>query len=97
MATVWLVKDDGSRPTGEGCSLSLDKCVQKLGLQKNNYHSSLDAPPQFGSPNAKRVTGPRYVVVELDKGAAADNWKPGFYLLKLSVKDALKTLAARTT
>jgi hypothetical protein len=78
--------------TWDGPSQLLAECVQKLGLKKENYHSALDATPRFGSTNVK-VTGPRYVVIELDETEARETaWKPGFYLLTISVNDALKIL-----
>jgi hypothetical protein len=92
MAKVWLVKEGTEPTTGEGFELPLASCIQLMGLQKENYHVGPDAPPRFGSSRTK-VTSPRCVVVELTKPEADHRgWKQGFYLLRISVKDALKIL-----
>jgi hypothetical protein len=95
MAKVWLVKEGNEPTAGEEplATVALADCIQKLGLREENYRSRLDAPPQLGNSNVKRVTGPRYVVVEVDEAEAnAQRWKPGFYLLDLSVQEALTRL-----
>jgi len=94
MASIWMVREDGSTPPGEPWrTMSIEHCCEKLGLEKSDFFCDLDHPPGPSGPAddiVARVRGPRRVVVEIgiiDQDISS--WRPGFYMLKLSPDEVI--------
>ena len=96
MARVWMAQE-GSRANSGGPwrEMTLDECQQKLGLIPSDFKSDLADPPHFGDTTKPPAMfrDPVAVVVEVDDAEAAKHgWKPGFYVLDVSPKQAEKRL-----
>ncbi len=93
MAKVWFVRE-GPDPTigTPAYDISLQQCIDQLGLMKNDWLHGLDQTPHFQAP---RVALPEYrhVVCEIDEPEASEwSWMAGYYLLELGPKEVAKRL-----
>ncbi len=98
MANVWLVKK-GAEPTrgGPWRSMDVQKCVEKLDLKQSNFHSDLSKGPRFGNTDKPPAVfaGPVAVVVQIQESEAAQyQWKPGFYVLDITPREAERRCGA---
>jgi hypothetical protein len=94
MVSVWFVKDGNERTTGgPSYQMPLDDCIACLELSKGDYYSDLNNTPRFDHVRLQEFCGPRHVVVEIGElEATAKNWKPGFYLVRLTPREAQQRL-----
>ena len=90
MVKVWFVWEDPDDPTrGEPeYTLPLKQCIDQLGLDRNQWFSSLDRPPRFDGAHTDLPRDPRYVFCEVGEQEASElGWKPGFYRRELGPKE----------
>ncbi len=97
MANVWLAKDGDSPTQGEKPSytLSLDDCINKLGLAQEQFLSDLSTVPKFGEPGDPMadIRGYQHVMVVVEEDEAKDHgWRPGFYRSPVSPQEAVDRL-----
>ncbi len=94
MAKVWFVRDGSDPTTGTPAyDISLQQCIDQLGLMKNDWLHGLDQKTHF---HARRIVAEpeyRHVVCEIDEPEAFEEvWRAGFYLLEISPRQVAKRL-----
>ncbi len=94
MAKVWFVREGPDPTSGEPeYTLPLKQCIDQLGLDRNQWFSSLDRPPRFDDPGPTWPREYRHVFCEVDEREAAEHgWDAGFYRRKISPKEVAKRL-----
>lgn len=99
MAQLSFYKDGSGPEAGDGlrfATLSLEECIEKLGLRPHDFCWPLDKSPIFGRRGGLAdFRGYRYVVVELSREETAGSiwWRPGYYgLANTSVQQAKEAL-----
>ena len=93
MVKVWFVREGADPATGTPAyDISLQQCIDQLGLEKKDWLHGLDQTPHFQAP---RVALPEYrhVVCQVDEQEASEEvWRAGFYLLEISPRQVAKRL-----
>ncbi len=94
MVKVWFVREGPEATSGEPeYTLPLKQCIDQLGLDRNQWFSSLDQPPRFDDPGFAWPREYRNVFCEVDeREAAGHGWEPGFYRREISPKEVAKRL-----
>ncbi len=94
MAKVWFVREGADPTTGTPAyDISLQQCIDKLGLTKNDWLHGLDRTPRFQAPRSVAVPEYRHVVCQGDDQEASEwGWRAGYYLLEISPKEVAKRL-----
>ncbi len=94
MVKVWFVREGPEPTSGEPeYTLPLKQCIDQLGLDRNQWFSSLGQPPRFDDPGPAWLREPRYVFCEVDEQEASEQgWKPGFYRRGLGPKEVARKL-----
>ena len=94
MTKVWFVREGSDPTTGAPAyDLSLEQCIDQLGLEKKHWLHGLDRTPDFQAP--RRVAAPeiRHVVCQIDAPEGSElGWRAGYYLLEISPKEVAKRL-----
>lgn len=94
MAKVWFARE-GSDPTLGAPAyddLSLEQCIDQLGLEKKHWLHGLDRTPTFGR-RSNLPREPRHAVCQVDELEASEwHWMAGYYLLEISPKEVAKRL-----
>ncbi len=98
MAKIWFVKE-GEEPTLGGFETenTLRWCADNLELVPQDWEAPLNRPLHFGESTPLDDWNPlMYVIVEVgnqDRANATDkDWKAGYYLSCVSVKEAREAL-----
>jgi hypothetical protein len=95
MATIWPVYE-GREPTvgGPWARLPISKAVALFELRAADFVSDMTQTPRFGDANRDlRIVGYKHVVVEIEREEAQKaNLKPGYYLSRVTPKEAFKRL-----
>ena len=90
MARVWFVRE-WKEPIRDVpvAEMPIGELVRRLGLQKEDYRASPTDQYIIGDSSTPDVGPPRFVVVGMaDEEATGSEWKPGFYLLRIAIRDA---------
>ncbi len=101
MAKVWFVRE-GSYPTNgapaygaPAYNISLQQCIDQLGLTKNDWLHGLNLKLRFGSRTTEpaAVPDPRHVVCQVDDPEASEHgWGTGYYVLGISPNEVVERL-----
>ncbi len=94
MAKVWFVRERPDPTTGTPAyDISLQQCIDQLGLTKNDWLHDLDRTPRFQAPRSVAVPEDRHVVCQVDDPEASEwGWRTGYYLLEISPKEVRERL-----
>ncbi len=94
MAKVWCVRDGPDPNIGTPAyDISLQQCIDLLGLTKNDWLHGLDRTPRFQAPRSVAEPEYRHVVCQVDEPEASEwRWRTGYYLLDISPKEVAKRL-----
>ncbi len=94
MAMVWFVRDGPDPTTGTPAyDISLQQCIDQLGLTKNDWLHGLDQKTHFHARRIVAAPEGRHVVCEIDEQEASEEvWRAGFYLLEISPRQVAKWL-----
>jgi hypothetical protein len=93
MAKLWFMGIGEDLKDLKPRDWSLVMCRSKLDLQSEDWHGT--DPPRFGTGNgdAEPDHEQRYVVIEITpEEAQSQDWKPGFYVCRLTAKEAADRL-----
>ena len=94
MAKVWFVREGPDPTTGAPAyDISLQQCIDQLGLAKNDWLHGLDQKTHFHARRIVAAPEHRHVVCEIDEQEASDEvWRAGFYLLEISPRQVAERL-----
>jgi hypothetical protein len=90
MASVWFLRE-GNEPIRNVpvAEMPIGELVRRFGLQRDDYRAAPTDQYFIGDASAADVGPPRFVVVGMaEEEAKGSEWKPGFYLLRIAIRDA---------
>ena len=94
MAKVWFVREGADPTTGTPAyDISLQQCIDQLGLTKNDWLHDLSLTPHFRASGTMAAPEYRHVVCQVDDPEASEwGWRTGYYLLEISPKEVAERL-----
>jgi hypothetical protein len=94
--TVWFVRDGPQEQRGGSAyDVTLQTCVDRIGLAREQWISGLEKSPRFGDQSRPRSNLDPYhhVVCKIDVAEASlTSWKAGYYLIALSPEEVIAIL-----